>query len=89
MTSCASTLSFKEYALAEIALKEAQDLEAQKNDKVNYIKANSYFLKAKVALQTKRYDEANKLFKKSRFYAEKAEMFSYLKRSMNSEEVLY
>ena len=75
--------------MAETALRSAQEVEAQKFNKTYYIKANSYFLKAEMAFQRREYEEAKKLFRQSQLYAEKAELFNYLKRNINTEEVLY
>ena len=89
LVSCASTAPYREYAFAHKALKAAQEIGAQKLNKANYIQANSYFIKARIAFQKKNYGQAKTLFKKAQFYAEQSELFSYLKKNQNPEEVLY
>lgn len=87
--SCASTISFKEYAFAEAALLASARLSAQKLSPHSYVKAQSYFRQAQVEFKNAHYDKARSYFNQAQKLAEKAELHSYIKRRQSGGDVLY
>ncbi len=88
-SSCASTISFKEYAFAEAALTASTRLDAQKLSSHSYVKAQSYFRQGKVEFKQANYDKARSYFNKAQELAETAELLSYIKRSQAGGDTLY
>ena len=87
--SCASTISFKEYAFAEAALSASARVDAQKLSPHSYVKAQSYFRQAQVEFNDANYDTARSYFTKAQKLAEMAELRSYIKRSQSGGDTLY
>ena len=81
LTACASTVSYEEYALAEVAVGAAEKARARQLSPNDLLKAQSYLRRAQMAFVKKDYDKARSLFNKSKKKAESAETLSYIKRS--------
>ena len=87
--SCASTISFREYAFAEAALAASRLVDAQKLSPHSYVKAQSYFRQGRLEFKEANYDKARSYFSQAQKLAEKAEMRSYIKRSQSGGDTLY
>ena len=87
--SCASTISFKEYAFAEAALAASSRVDAQKLSPHSYVKAQSYFRQGKMEFNSANYDTARSYFTQAQKLAERAELRSYIKRSQSGGDTLY
>ncbi|MDE0151221.1 MAG: tetratricopeptide repeat protein [Bdellovibrionales bacterium] len=87
--SCASTISFKEYAFAEAALEASARVDAQRLSPHSYVKAQSYFRQGRVEFNNANYDTARSYFTQAQKLAETAEVRSYIKRSQSGGGTLY
>jgi len=87
--SCASTISFKEYAFAEIALVASARMNAQELSPHSYVKAQYYLRQGKVEFNNANYDKARSYFTQAQKLAETAELRSYIKRSQSGGDALY
>ena len=87
--SCASTISFKEYAFAEAALSASVRLNAHKLSPHSYVKAQSYLRQGRVEFKQANYDKARSYFNQAQKLAEMAELRSYIKRSQSGGDTLY
>jgi len=87
--SCASTISFKEYAFAEAALEASARVDAQKLSPHSYVKAQSYLRQGKIEFNNANYDKARSYFNQAQRLAEMSELRSYIKRSQSGGDTLY
>ncbi len=81
LISCASPRSFEDYAIAQEAINAAKRARASQMSPGLYSKARSQFGMGLIAFKNKNYNKANEHFQKSQYFAEKAELISYIKRS--------
>lgn len=82
--SCVSPASFEDYAIAHIAIKTAKESNAGSHSTNLYLKALSYYRQGEISFKNKDYGMAKEYFEKSREMAERAELITYLKKSMGS-----
>ncbi len=71
--------SREEYNLAVTALRSARDSEAKRYAPKVYTTARRYFRRAERSFKEKYYSDATDYFRKSRYYAEKAENIARVK----------
>ena len=65
--------------MARVAFRAARDHDAKRYAPNSFSRARKYFRKGEKAFQERYYDDANEAFKKSRYYAEKAENIARVK----------
>lgn len=78
-------VSQNEYNLARTAYSAAKESEAKRYSPKYFYKAKGYLRRAKRAYDERYYDKATELFRKARYYSEKAENVSRLKQFKQGE----
>ena len=79
--------TIEEYNLAEVAYRSAEESEANKFAPIVLSKARRLKRRGERALKERNFEESLKLFRKSRFYSEKAENISRLKMFTEGEMI--
>ena len=82
LVSCAGTVPFLEYSIAQKAIQSARKANASTMAPVYWMKALEYYKKAEQNFQERNYTSAGHLFGESIRWSEKAENFSRLKTSL-------
>ena len=83
--ACATPADYFLYMYAQAAMDGAKKVNANYLTPSEYTQALSYFNIGMSEFQKKNYDSAHEYFERSRKLSEKAELFSYLKKSQGGQ----